>query len=73
MFHRTRECGIALGSQPGSRRVAGHQPTRTRLRGQCMGQCGSSAGWAAWDAKLVYASFRPFLEFINVFQEKRKP
>ena len=28
---------------------------------------------AAQDVKLVYASFRPFLEFINVFQEKRKP
>ena len=37
------ECGTALGSQPGSRRLAGHQPNRTRLRGQC----GSSAGWAA--------------------------
>ena len=34
------ECGIALGLQPGSCRLPGHQPNRTRLRGQC----GSSAG-----------------------------
>ena len=43
------ECGIALGSQSGSFPLTGHQPNRTKLRGQC----GSSAGWARPSLELL--------------------